>query len=154
MTDQLQGGGSFALEMGFKLQRDEQHPFREHILAVDRLLATYREAVAADQAKRTPSGAPYWTAYQLSERQTEHAVHAANAIRSRQPTGLQERISSLKAQLAARGIPTYSERRLATIERQLEPILHDVIQIRERLRDAIARGDAEVVHVILDLARL
>jgi hypothetical protein len=147
----LKDPGAFGLEFQHRLDHSDDEGYRKYVMSVDDGLADYREKVAADQAKLAKSGHRFWNDEQLQERRDEHADEAWKAIQAMpQVKTLDTRINEIRARLEKRGIPVYNDRRLATIEREIEPISKDVIKIRDRCKTAMARGDIETVDLIMN----
>jgi hypothetical protein len=146
----LKDRSAFGLEMQARLDQSDSDSVRSHIVAVDAILSTYREQVAADRAKVAPSGNRYFTAEQLQERRQVHARLAAEAIQALQPAGLDSRIAQLQTRLKAIEQPTYDEGRMERIRSELAAIKDDPLQLRPYVSTALARHDGEVLRAVVD----
>jgi hypothetical protein len=146
----LRGGGLFAAEMELRLSQNPSEPYRSHILQVDAILANYREQVAADAAKRAPSGQSYYAAWQLAERRAEHARVAREQIDALRPVGLDTRIDNLRTRLTTNKAPTYDERRVDRIRSELAPIKDTPLELRQHVISALRRGDGEFLAAVME----
>jgi len=105
----LKDPGLYGMEMQKRIDESEDEGYRTYVVAVDDVLATYRETVAADQVKKAPSGNRYWTPEQLEWRRQEHAAAAWATIQAMpQLQQLDTVISDLQGRLEKRGIPIHT----------------------------------------------
>jgi hypothetical protein len=146
----LRGGGLFAEEMSLRLGQNPSEAYRNHVLAVDAILATFREQVSADAAKRAPSGQSYYAPWQLEERVTEHARAAREQIDALKPAALDTRIHNLRTRMTSMKAPTYDERRVDRIRSELAPIKDVPLELRQHVISALRRGDGEFLAAVME----